>query len=107
MNGSTTLGEATVSGGTATLTMTSLVVGTYTITATYLGDTNYGNSTSGPVTVTVTKKTGENGGPALTVTVLDASRPFGAADPEFEYLVSGTLVNGDTYATAVTGLFGS
>ena len=38
------------------------------------------------------------------MTVLNESREYGTANPEFSYIVSGTLVNGDTYATAVTGV---
>ena len=83
---------------------TTLNAGTHTITAIYNGDATYASSTSGPATVTVAKKTAAGGGPALTVTVENASREFGTANPEFAYIVSGTLVNGDTYATAVTGV---
>ena len=50
------------------------------------------------------KKTAAGGGPALTVTVENASREYATASPEFAYIVSGTLVNGDMYATAVTGV---
>ena len=103
-NGATALGTGTVSGGTATLSTSTLSVGTYTITASYEGDGNYAESTSSPVTVTVAKRTGPGGGAALTVTVTDASRQYGQGNPAFSYTVSGTLVNGDTYATAVTGV---
>ena len=98
------LGEGTVTGGVATLITTTLNAATHTITATYNGDATYASSTSEPATVTVAKKTAAGGGPALTVTVVDASREYGTANPEFAYIVSGTLVNGDTYATAVTGV---
>ena len=101
---STVLGTAAVSGGTATLSTTALSVGTYTITASYEGDGNYAASTSSAVTVTVTKNTGPGGAAALTVTVTNASRQYGQGNPAFSYTVSGTLVNGDTYATAVTGV---
>ena len=56
------------------------------------------------MTVTVAKRTGPGGAAALTVTVTDASRQYGQGNPAFSYTVSGTLVNGDTYATAVTGV---
>ena len=98
------LGKGTVTGGVATLITTTLNAGTHTITAIYNGDATYASSTSGPATVTVAKKTAAGGGPALTVTVENASREYGTANPEFTYIVSGTLVNGDTYATAVTGV---
>ena len=34
----------------------------------------------------------------------DASRLYGQGNPAFTYSVAGTLVNGDTYANAVTGV---
>ena len=98
------LGEGTVTGGVATLITTTLNAATHTITAIYNGDATYASSTSGSATVTVAKKTAAGGGPALTATVENASREYGTANPEFAYIVSGTLVNGDTYATAVTGV---
>jgi len=104
MNGSTVLGTGTVSGGVATLTTSSLPAGSYTITSTYQGDTNYGASTSAPITLTIGRRTGPGGTAALTVTVANASRLYGQGNPAFSYSVTGTLVNGDTYATAVTGV---
>jgi hypothetical protein len=38
------------------------------------------------------------------VTVNDASRVYGAGNPAFNYTASGSLVNGDTYASAITGV---
>ncbi len=102
-NGAVLLGTGTVSGGTATLATTRLPAGSQTITAVYNGDGTYASSSSGPVTVTVAKKTTPEGSAGLTVTVQDASKEFGTANPQFSYLVTGTLVNGDTYDTAVTG----
>ena len=104
MQGAKVLGTGTVSGGVATLTTSSLPAGSYTITSSYQGDTDYGASTSGPVTFTVTPRTAPGGGAALTVTVANASRAYGQGNPAFTYSVTGTLVNGDTYATAVTGV---
>ena len=103
-NGSTVLGTGTVSGGIATLTTSTLNAGTYIITANYEGDSNFGASTSSPVTVIVAQKTAPGGGPALTVTVASASRSYGQGNPVFTYAVTGTLVDGDTYQTAVTGV---
>lgn len=45
-NGATVLGSSAVNGGVATLSTTSLVVGTSIITATYNGDSNYTAATS-------------------------------------------------------------
>ena len=102
--GTTVLGTGTVSGGVATLTISSLKAGPYAITSSYLGDGNFGGSTTGAVAVIVSRKTGPGGGAALTITVNDASRPFGEGNPAFSYTVTGALINGDTYATAVTGV---
>ena len=102
-DGAALLGQATVSGGVATLATTTLKAGTHTISAVYNGDGTYATSESAPQTVTVAKRTAVGGGPALIATVQDESRPFGAANPQFTYVPSGTLVNGDTYAAAITG----
>ena len=104
MQGAKVVGTGTVSGGVATLTTSTLPAGSYTITSSYQGDTDYGASTSGPVTFTVTPRTAPGGGAALTVTVANANRAYGQGNPAFTYSVTGTLVNGDTYATAVTGV---
>jgi hypothetical protein len=45
-NGSSVLGTAPLSGGTASLTTSSLAAGIYTITASYPGDSNFAASTS-------------------------------------------------------------
>jgi len=49
------IGSATLSSGSAHLTLSSLAVGTHTLTATYSGDTNDTAATSAAVTVTVTQ----------------------------------------------------
>jgi len=51
--GSTAIGTATVSGGSATLTTTSLPAGIQSITAVYSGDADYGPGTSSAITETV------------------------------------------------------
>jgi N-acetylneuraminic acid mutarotase len=55
LNGSTLLGAGTLSSGTATLALTSLASGSYSIKASYLGDTNYAAASSTAVSVTVSK----------------------------------------------------
>ena len=89
MQGAKVLGTGTVSGGVATLTTSTLPAGTYTITSSYQGDTDYGASTSGPVTLTISPRTAPGGGAALTVTVADASRPYGQGNPAFSYTRHG------------------
>ena len=67
--GSTLLGSATLSGGTATLTLTSsgFAAGTYSIVANYTGDATDQPSVSAPVTIDV------EGNIAVTATVLSAT----------------------------------
>jgi MBG domain (YGX type)/Bacterial Ig-like domain (group 3)/NHL repeat len=66
---------------------TGLSVGTYTVTFSYTGDSNY-NSASGTTTLTVTRA-------PLTVTVNNASRQYGAANPTFTGSLTG-VISGDT-----------
>jgi hypothetical protein len=66
MDGTTTLGTGTLSGGQATFTTSALAVGTHSITAVYGGDTNFTTSTSASITETVN--------PAPTATTLISSQ---------------------------------
>ena len=102
-DGSVLIGTGSVTNGVATVITGSLPAGTHTITADYNGDGTYASSQSTPVTETVAKLSGPNGTAALTVTVQNESREYGTADPQFNYIVTGTLVNGDSYASAVAG----
>src|SRR2546428_802105 len=52
-NGTQTLSTGTLSGGTATYSTSAFAPGSYSITASYSGDTNYLPSTSGAITQTV------------------------------------------------------
>ena len=89
-NGTTLLGTATLSGGTAALTVTSLPAGTDTVSAQYGGDTDHAPS-SGTGLIAVA--------PALlTVTVESTSRAVGAANPVFAVAITG-FVNGDSSAS--------
>jgi hypothetical protein len=60
-DGLTTIGTVSVSGGVATLNITSLATGTRSITATYMGDTDFFTSTSSPLGIIVGKSA-----PAIT-----------------------------------------
>ena len=53
-DGTTLLGQADISNGTATLTTAALAVGSHNITASYAGDANSNPATSTAVTVTIT-----------------------------------------------------
>lgn len=69
-----TLGTGTIVNGVATLTTTTIPVGTNLTVGSVLGNTNYTGSTSGSTTVTVTQAT-----PVLSATVISpANAPFGA-----------------------------
>jgi uncharacterized repeat protein (TIGR01451 family) len=104
MDGASTLGAATLSGGTATFSTSALAVATHSITAVYSGDGNFTGSTSNavsqavgrnpsattltssvnpsaygqPVTFTATV-TGSGGTPTGTVTFMDGASTLGAA----------------------------
>ena len=72
-NGATTLGTGTLNSGVATLSLPSLSAGTYTFTAVYAGDTNFGSSTSSAINFVVSKAV-----PAITWAT-PAAIAFGSA----------------------------
>ena len=55
LDGATVLGSATLSGGQASLSTSSLSGGSHSMTARYVGDTNYAGSTSAVLVQTVTQ----------------------------------------------------
>ncbi len=58
LNGTSSLGTATLNNsGAATLSLSSLAAGNYTVTAVYTGDSNYAAGTSNPVSITVSSAT--------------------------------------------------
>jgi len=92
--GGNTLSTATVTGGKATFTTSSLTAGSHTITAAYSGDTNYtasSNTDSQVITSAV-----------LTVTAANVTMTYGGSVPPLTYGITG-FANGDTAGTAVTG----
>ena len=94
LDGGTTIGNGTLSSGTATFTTSALVVGTHTVTAVYGGDSNDYGSTSSAVTETVTPA-------ALTITAETISKVYGSSLPALTASYSG-FVNGDTSASLTT-----
>jgi len=68
-DGTTTLGTATLSNGIATYSTSAFGVGSHSITAVYVGDTNYSASISAPVTQTVSsvQQTGGHRGRGTTL----------------------------------------
>jgi hypothetical protein len=71
LDGSTTLGSGTISGGTASFTTTTLTVGVHNITASYGGDTNYNSAVSTVLLQTVNKAT-----PVLPIPVVSSTDPI-------------------------------
>src|SRR5712692_7629980 len=57
LDGGTSLGTASLTGGQATFTSSSLSIASHSITAVYAGDGNFNGSTSAPLTETMTKTT--------------------------------------------------
>jgi len=73
--GSSIIGTANISGGTATMITTTLAVGVHSIVASYQGDANYAGSTSKPYMQTIGQ------GEAATMTIASSINPsvFGAS----------------------------
>ncbi len=85
--------SATLTSGSATISVPILSAGAHSIVLSYGGDTNYQSST-GTVNFTVAKA-------ALTVTADNASKTYGDVDPTLTATITG-FVNGDT-ASVVNG----
>ena len=95
MDGTTTLGSVSLdASGRATLTTSSVAVGTHSITAVYGGDGSFSGSTSLALSQVVTPA-------ALTVTADNQTKAYGAANPALTVSYSG-FVNGDTAASLTT-----
>lgn len=87
LNGSTTLGSASLTGTQASFTVSSLPAGSYSLTASYGGDANYASSTSSAAALTVS---------ATPVPVVTLSAP---ATP----VVTGQAVSIPVTVAAYTG----
>jgi uncharacterized repeat protein (TIGR03803 family) len=106
MNGKTTLGTGTLSGGSASLQTSTLKVRTTKVTAVYAGDSNLSGSTSKAVSQVVNKATTTT----ILASSLDPSNPgqsvtFTArVTPEFAGTVTGTVTfyDGTTKLKAVS-----
>jgi hypothetical protein len=92
-SGSTALGTGTLNGsGVATLTTTTLPVGTDSLTAAYAATGNFGASTSAASSITITAGT-------QTITFAPiASRPYGSAP----FAVTATSSSGSSYPVTIT-----
>src|SRR5262249_47953047 len=91
--GTLDLGTVPLTGGSAVLT-TALPAGSGTVTAIYLGDSNYDTSI-GSTRVTVTPA-------VLTVASDPKSKVYGSSLPPLTYSVDG-LVNGETTSSVLAG----
>jgi len=91
MDGTTPLGTGTLAGGVATLTTSSLAVGTHTVTASYGGDTNFLPASSAPLTQLVEDFGFTISAPSITVT------PGGTA--VFNFTVNP--MNGTTFPSSI------
>jgi hypothetical protein len=115
-SGSTLLGGGTVSNDVATFTTTALPVGTGSITATYVGDSNYAASTAKAVAVTTvqaTTTTAVSFSPALpvlgqdvtlTATITPASTGPAAPTGTVEFFDGSTLLGSGTVSSDVATL---
>ncbi|WP_198031899.1 Ig-like domain repeat protein [Bradyrhizobium sp. Ec3.3] len=95
--GSTQLGNATISGSTAILMLSSLSLGSHTITATYDGDTNNASVNSSSVTVAVGQDT-----PTVTLTASST-----AMAPSTSVTLIATISSGRSPTGSVTFYDGS
>jgi hypothetical protein len=90
-DGQSALGTIPLSNGQATFSTASLPAAVHLITAVYSGDSKFSASTSAVLSQTVNQA-------SLLITAVNASRPYGSANPSFSFTTTG-LVNGDTLAT--------
>ena len=107
LDGATPLGLGTLSGGVATLTTSSLAVGTHTIGAVYSGSTNFAAATSSPLTegvMDISLSNMSSSGPSQTITPGGSSTYTLAIVPDggtsFPVAVTLTLSGLPTTATA-------
>lgn len=102
-DGSTSLGTATLSSGSGSLTESDLAVGTHTVYALYAGDTNYVESTSAEKTITVSSALTST---TTTLSVASSSVAYGAA-VALTATVSSTAATGSVNFYSGTTLLGS
>jgi len=104
LSGTSLIGNATLNGsGTASLTLSSMGVGTFSVTAIYSGDSSYSAVTSNPVSLTVTPVTPVTTPPpppvlgASTVTLNPSANPATVGQAlVLMGAVGGSGVNGPT-----------
>jgi len=112
LDGATQLGASTLSGGVATLSTSSLALGTHSITATYNGDGNFNTSTSSLVsqvvanpafTISSTTLTPPSVAPGSSATSTVTITPTGGLDPSTVALTCSVLPAANPPATCSLG----
>ncbi len=106
-NGGTQIGIGTTSGSTATFTATTLAAGTYSITATYSGDSNYIGSTSSAVSqvvskVSTTTSLSSSPNPAIQGTSVTFTATVSPSVPNGETVTFYSINNGTQIGTGTT-----
>jgi uncharacterized protein (TIGR03437 family) len=112
MDGTTTLGAAPLNALSASMSISTLALGTHILTAVYSGDVNFSSSTSGPVVVTVQPLlkvslafSEGTSGLVFTSTVTGSGTAGPTGNVQFndvtagKTLATGVLVNGTATAT--------
>jgi len=109
LEGSTTLGTATLSGGKATFSTSSLAVGAQVITAKYEGSAADSASTSSAVTVTITADVpAAPTGLAATAGNAQVALSWSASSGATSYVVyEGTSSGGEAKTPVLTGVTGT
>jgi hypothetical protein len=96
MDGNQVLGTVALdANGQAFFSTSMLLAGNHTITAIYAGDVQYGGSTSASLSENVNAK-------VLTITVNDANKTYGSANPAFGAHADGFVLGEDLSALAGT-----
>ncbi|MHB1960104.1 MAG: Ig-like domain repeat protein, partial [Acidobacteriaceae bacterium] len=103
----TSIGTVAASNGSASISTSTLAAGSYTVTASYSGDSNYTGATSGGVTQTVSKVT-----PSLSVSCSPNPITYGSQNTTCMTSISGGTTGSETWTIngggwTTTGLNGS
>jgi hypothetical protein len=111
LDGTTVLGTAFLSGGSASISPSTLPVGTHSITAVYTGDFNYAPGTSAALTQTVSKTainvsltSSPNPSPAQQVLALMVTLSAPGATGTFQFMEGTTVLGTATLNFASTAI---
>ncbi len=103
--GAGSLTTSTLSGGSANIALTSLPVGTYTITTAYSGDSNYSASTGNTVVLTVTQSVA-----SLNTSISSSYFTTGSSSTLTATVTlpgNAQLPTGSTFLATITGVTGA